>query len=267
VSAPRAAASGGLPIAVLQCQGRAGDPAANLELLAAHCRDAAAAGVRFLVAPELFLTGFNIGARARELACSVGGRCVAAVRALARRHRVALCIGYPERDGECVYNAALVVGPGGGLVGSYRKHRLSGPYENATFQRGQGRDLMFGLDGVRVGVLICYDAEFPENVRRLALAGAQLIAVPTALALEWAVVAEKVIPTRAFENGVFVAYADRCGAERGKRYAGLSCISAPDGTDLARACAGETLLRAVVAPGHYAALAERLPYLRDLRAG
>ena len=109
--------------------------------------------------------------------------------------------------------------------------------------------------------------EFPENVRRLALAGTELIVVPTALAREWAIVADKLVPTRAFENGVFMAYADRCGREGSSAYAGRSCIVAPDGRDLARAGDRDTVLRARIVPGDYAAVRRRLPYLRDLRAG
>ena len=195
----------GLRVAVLQSEGRPGNVSANLALLAARAREAAAGGARLLVTPELFLTGFRIGARVRALAVPLDGPLVRAVCALARRFALALCVGLPERDGRSVYDAALVVGPSGRIIGCYRKHRLSGPFETGAFQRGPGRDLIFGLDGVRVGVLVCYDMEFPENVRRLALAGAELVVVPTALAREWAFVAEKLVPTRAFENGVSVS--------------------------------------------------------------
>ena len=176
-------------------------------------------------------------------------------------------VGYPERDGDAVYNAAAVLGAQGEWLGNYRKQRLSGAFENATFERGNGGDTLFSLNGLTLGVLICYDLEFPENVRRLALAGVRAVLAPTALSAEFAIVAEKLVPTRAFENGVFVVYGDRCGQERGKAYAGLSCIVAPDGTDLARAGRGEQLIRAGIDPGRYAALAERLPYLRDLEQG
>jgi predicted amidohydrolase len=219
------------------------------------------------VAPELFVTGFNIGAAARDLACAADGPEMARIGELARRHRIALCVGYPERAGDAVYDAAAVIGADGAQVGSYRKHRLSGPFENSVFQPGQRDDLVFSVNGVRIGVLVCYDVEFPENVRRLALAGVDAVVVPTALSAEFALVARKLVPTRAFENGIFVVYADRCGEESGKRYAGLSCIVAPDGTDLARAGEEDALVRARIAPRDYDALRKRLPYLRDLRAG
>ena len=81
---------------------------------------------------------------------------------------------------------------------------------------------------------ICYDVEFPEAVRALALAGAELIAVPTALIRPFDIVARAIVPARAFENQVYVAYAGMCGSEAGLGYCGLSCIVGPDGQDRAR---------------------------------
>ena len=91
-------------------------------------------------------------------------------------------------------------------------------------------------------MLICYDVEFPENVRHLALLGADLVAVPTALMRPFDVVANILVPARAYENQVFVAYVDRCGSDAGFDYCGLSCVVGPDGTDLARAGRGEELI-------------------------
>ena len=93
-------------------------------------------------------------------------------------------------------------------------------------------------------MLICYDVEFPENVRHLALLGADLVAVPTALMRPFDVVANILVPARAYENQVFVAYVDRCGHEGDFEYCGLSCVVGPDGVDLARAGRGEELILA-----------------------
>jgi len=267
---PSAAGAGSGPslaVAVLQCRGADGDPQANLALLDEACARAARQGARLLVTPELFLSGFYIGNEVARLATPRDGAPIRDLAGMARRHGVGLCVGYPERAGEAVHNAAVLVHPDGRVLGHYRKQRLSGPFERAAFRPGDGRDLLAELDGVRLGVLICYDLEFPENARRLALAGVDLVLSPTALALEFALVADKLVPTRAFENTMFVAYADRCGHERGYAYAGRSCIVAPDGHDLARAGEGEALIGARVEPARFAALRERLPYLRDLRQG
>ena len=256
----------GLEVAVLQCEGVPGDPAANLALLEERAREAAALGADLLVTPELYLSGFFIGEQVEALASPRHGASLEAVRAVARRHRLALLLGYPERDGAAIYNAAALIDAGGGWLGNYRKHRLSGAFEKAVFTRGDGTDTVVELRGVRTGVLICYDLEFPENARRLALAGVELVLAPTALSARFAIVAQKLVPTRAFENGLFIAYADRCGREHGYAYAGASCIVGPDGEDLARAGEGDALLHARVDPGRYAEVRRRLPYLEDLRA-
>jgi predicted amidohydrolase len=69
------------------------------------------------------------------------------------------------------------------------------------------------LEGWKLGLLICYDLEFPENARRLALAGAELILVPTANMVPFDFVADVTVRARAFENQCYVAYANYCGHE------------------------------------------------------
>ena len=116
-------------------------------------------------------------------------------------------------------------------------------------------------------MLICYDVEFPENVRRLAQAGADLVAVPTALPASdhAAFISGSIIPVRAFENQVHVAYANHCGADENFAYAGLSRIAAPDGRTLAAADAALCLLIADVEPAAYQAARDANPYLDDLQ--
>jgi predicted amidohydrolase len=123
---------------------------------------------------------------------------------------------------------------------------------------------------MKLGLLICYDVEFPEYVRRLAIAGAQAVLAPTALPASdhVEVIARKMIPVRAFENQVFVAYVNHCGADPKGSYAGLSGIAAPDGTMLAAAeASGEALLVADLDVGAYRKSAEQNPYIGDLIAG
>lgn len=81
--------------------------------------------------------------------------------------------------------------------------------------------------------MICYDAEFPELARQAALRGADIILVPTAFAQQWVWVANQMMPTRGFENGVFLAYANHAGTENWLSYLGASFIAAPDGEILA----------------------------------
>jgi predicted amidohydrolase len=110
---------------------------------------------------------------------------------------------------------------------------------------------------------VCYDFEFPENLRYVALQGADLVTVPTALGAQWGVVSEKVVPTRAFENGVYVCYANSCGQENGMNYFGGSCIISPDGSDLARAKSGSEFLHSCIKKSAVAIAQDRLPYHKD----
>ncbi len=207
-----------------------------------------AAGSDLLVLPELFLTGYNIGADAlRARAEPQDGPHAHHAAEIARRHRVALLYGYPERaiDG-ALYNSALLVGADGRTLANYRKTHLFGDMERAVFTPGAEPFVLADVAGVRTGILICYDVEFPEAVRGLALRGADLVAVPTALMQPYAFVADIMVRTRAFENQVFLMYANRCGEEPPLHYVGHSCIVGPDGTDLARAGAGSQMLSATL---------------------
>ncbi|MET9871356.1 nitrilase-related carbon-nitrogen hydrolase, partial [Streptomyces sp. NPDC006386] len=116
-------------------------------------------------------------------------------------------------------------------------------------------------------LLICYDVEFPENVRAHALAGTDLLVVPTAQMHPFQFVAESMIPVRAFENQLYVAYVNRVGAEGEFEFVGLSTLAGPDGVARTRAGRGEDLVLADVDPAFLAASRENNPYLRDRRPG
>ena len=111
--------------------------------------------------------------------------------------------------------------------------------------------------------MICYEVEFPESARNAAINGAQLIVVPTALVSKWDVVASKIVPTRAFENGVWLAYANHAGEENGFEYLGGSKIVGPDGAIIADAGTQEKLISASININEMTKARSRLPYLRD----
>jgi 5-aminopentanamidase len=101
----------------------------------------------------------------------------------------------------------------------------------------------FDFDDARVGLLICYDIEFPEAVRRLAVDGARTVLVPTANMSGFEVVQQVLVRARACENGCGVVYANYCGADDLFEYNGLSEVCGPDGQLLAQAGAqGEQLV-------------------------
>jgi 5-aminopentanamidase len=228
-------------LAVCQASGRPADVAANLLAVRSAALHAAAAGAALVVFPETFVSGYNIGDRMGELAEPGDGRAVTTLRAIAAEAGIAVLCGYPERAGERVYNAAILVDPAGRPLLTYRKTHLFGPVDLAAFAPGDAFALA-DFAGLRVGVLICYDIEFPEAARRLAIAGAELILVPTSLMAPFDVVVRTLVPARAAENQVFVAYANRVGREGDLRYVGQSCVVGPDGSDLVRAGRDEEAL-------------------------
>lgn len=253
-----------LTVAVYQCLARDEEAPSRLDRLDAAARDAAGRGARLLVTPEVYLSGYGgmpdtIHARAAPS----NGPYARRAAEIARQHGIAIVLGYPEAADGVVYNSALCIGPDGRTLANHRKLGLSGTDEQATFGYGNALTL-FELDGHRVCVLICYDVEFPELVRAGAQAGANLFAVPTALVERWPVVAEKMIPTRALENGVYIAYANYAGSEPGLDYLGSSCIVGPDGEDCVRADAEETVIVATVEPERIRGARKTLPYLEDL---
>ncbi len=237
-----------MKVSVYQGPGAPGDVAANLATIAAQAARAAADGARLLIVPEMFLSGYNIGPAAiAERAEAADGASAESIAEVAARHDLAILYGYPERAGDAIYNAAQLIDRDGARLANYRKTHLFSDIDHDAFSPGDDNAVLAELDGWRVGILICYDVEFPENVRRLALAGADFVAVPTALMPPYDFVATHLVPARAFENGVFVAYANRCGRENDLAYLGRSCIVGPDGRDLARAdAAGEALITATL---------------------
>jgi len=258
--------NGSLRVALLQ--GPAGLPggvAESLKALDEAAREAAGQGARLLVTSEMFLTGYALGETVRELAEPAGGASAQEVAAIAARHGLAIVHGYPERDGERVYNAARLTGPDGTALADYRKTHLFGAYEQQVFTPGERPLAQADLDGTRIGLLICYDVEFPELVRAHALAGTEVLAVPTALMRPYDFVPDTLVPTRAWENGFHIAYANRCGPEGEWDFAGRSCLAGPDGTVLARAGAGPRLLVADADPAATAAARADTPYLTDRR--
>lgn len=244
-----------------------GDVAGNLERLDAAAARAADAGAHLLVTPEMALTGYAIGAGAvAALAEPADGTMAQAVCRIALQRRIAIAYGYPEqRAGGQPYNAAQLVDERGAVFAGYRKTHLFGALDRAQFSAGDALATPVGLHGWRLALLICYDVEFPEAVRQMALAGADAVLVPTANMDGFDVVADTLVPARAYENQLFVVYANHCGAEGEVRYGGLSTIAGPSGRALATAGRGEALVVADLDAAALAASRGLTTYLADRR--
>lgn len=252
-----------LRIAVYQGCAVQGDKAANLQTVRRAASAAAAMGADVLVLPELFLTGYNIGRLAHELAEPRDGPSLAAIGRIAQESRCALCVGFPERDRNEVFNSAALIDAQGEHVCVYRKIQLFGDQEAALFSPGT-EFAVVTLTGHHIGLAICYDIEFPEVGRELKRRGAEAVLVPTANMTPYVEIPTTLIRARALENAMTIAYANLCGIENGMQFTGLSCITGPDGLDLARAGVNNEALLVAKSPDS-ASLGTLSTQLADLR--
>ncbi|HEU5334142.1 MAG TPA: carbon-nitrogen hydrolase family protein [Actinocrinis sp.] len=242
------------------------DRAANLALLERTAAEAAAGGAHLLITSEMFTTGYNLGpATTAALAEPAGGPSAAGVARIAREHRISIVYGYPERAGDRVYNAVQLIDRAGRRSANYRKTHLFGDTDRGAFAAGGDLVVQAEVGGVVVGLLICYDIEFPETAWAHALAGTRLLLVPTANMRPFEYVSHQIVPTRAIESQLFIAYVNRVGVEREFEYCGESRVMAPDGRRLAAAGSGPALIFADVAEKTLTAAHEQNTYLADRR--
>lgn len=243
-------------LACLQFQPRLGEPGANLDAAAALLGDLPPdpphhQGPRIAVLPELATTGYLLADRADALARGESvpdGPTCRRLTELAATSGWVIAAGLAERDGDRVYNGAVLVGAAG-VLGVYRKVHLF-DRENLLFDPGDGGFGVFDVDGVPVGMMVCYDWFFPESMRTLVLAGAQVIVHPSNLVLPWC---QRSMPVRCLENHVITATTNRTGTEtRGDlslTFTGASQITGCTGEVLARApVTGDAVLDVSVDP-------------------
>lgn len=250
-------------LAVGQSPAELGSTQDRLNWLSATLPKVAATGADLLLLPELFATGYNIGDQVLRCAEYADGPVAKAIRSMAQAHDVAIHYGFPETDGEALFNAAQCFGPDGSRLGHHRKLVIPPGFERDHFTPGR-ECAPFTYRGVKIATLICYDAEFPETARHVASLGTELLLVPTALGVQWEWVARQMIPTRAYENGIYLAYANSAGTEHGLEYLGQSVIAAPDGRELARAGKEPEIIHGTLHLEKIAAAQARLPYLKDV---
>lgn len=247
---------------ILQSPGTLGGPEVRLSALEQALQSAP--DLDLLLCPELFQCGYNAGAEIAARAEALNGPFAAAVAGLAREFGCAIAYGFSESAAKGVpFNSAACFGTDGALLGHRRKSVLPPGPETELFQPGAGGPCLFRLGGLSVAIVICYEIEFPESARSAAMAGADVLLVPTAISTNWPIVPEKLVPTRAFENGLWLLYANHAGEENGLKYAGSSCIVAPFGEIAARAGRDPELIRAIIDPGQVAVARKRLPFLVD----
>ena len=216
-----------------------GDVDGNRERALDAIDAAAAAAAQVVVLPELVSTGyvFEDAEEARGLAEPAGGPTLAGWAERARTHGLVLVGGFAEQGGDGrLYNSAALV-DARGLRAVYRKAHLW-DREPLVFTSGDAPPPVVDTPHGRIGMMVCYDLEFPEWVRSVALRDAELLCVPTNWPREACPAGEKpmeVLRTMvaAATNRMAIAVCDRCGSERGTDWVAGTAIAGADGWLLA----------------------------------
>jgi N-carbamoylputrescine amidase len=215
---------------------------------------AAAAGARLIVYPELAFTPFHPQRRATpesiDLAEPIPGPTTRLFQEAARRLDVVVVLNLYERAGGIAYDTSPVIDADGTLLGRTRMMHITeyeGFHEQGFYAPGDTGIPVYDTAVGRIGVAICYDRHYPEYLRALALAGADLVVVPQAGTVgEWpAGLFEAELRVASFQNGYFMALANRVGREEVLHFAGESFVTDPFGQLVAQAPSGvETILYA-----------------------
>ncbi|WP_413721772.1 nitrilase-related carbon-nitrogen hydrolase [Sodalis sp. RH24] len=216
--------------------------------------------------PELALCGYDEPERIRQMALAQGDAILRALAELAREKRQALAFGYAEQGADGLYNALRLIDRHGRVLANYRKVHLWSGYETTLFRPG-GRLVNVVLEGVNFGLLICYDLDFPEAARFLAANGMDCLLCVSATSVGYDVVPRHTVPARAYENGCFVAFANRGDDSGAFPCVGQSRVAGPDGAIIATASSGAAaFITAQISLETLKAWRRDHPYLADRRA-
>jgi len=208
----------------------------NLEKCLDSIRIAAKAGAKLIVFPECALTGYCFSSRdeALSMAETIPGWSTRTIAALCKELGIYAIVGLLEKSRNRLYNAAAFLGPEG-PIGKYRKTHLPYLGVDRFVDHGDRPFRVYDTPIGKVGLNICFDLRFPEPSRVMALAGAEVLVLPT----NWPEGAENsprfYVNTRASENRVNYIAVNRVGVERGFGFIGQSKIVDPDGRTLAEA--------------------------------
>src|SRR5438876_2862736 len=231
MSEPRTRDEAVVKIACVQMEPVVGQKERNVRRTLEFIEQAAANGAHLVVLPELCNSGYVFESRqeAFSLAEEIpNGPTCHAWKDIARQRGLHIVAGIDERDGQALYNSAVVIGPDG-YIGTFRKMHLWNE-EALYFEPGDLGFPVFQTPIGRIGVAICYDGWFPETFRLCALQGADIVCVPT----NWVPIpgqaegrqamANILAMGAAHSNSMFIACADRVGTERGQPFEGQSLI-------------------------------------------
>ncbi len=236
-------------------------PDENFRRVRELATEAVASGARLVVLPEMFATGFSM--RAEEVARH-GPETVEFLRGLARDLDVAVVGGLAEDGRKMPANAAWALAPDGEVLAHYRKiHPFSLAGEQEHFEAGDALSI-FGWEGLRIGVFICYDLRFPEPFRAAASEVDLMLVIanwPAVRSHAW----RSLLVARAIENQCYLLGVNRVGVAQGHEHSGDSALVDPRGEVLCELRAAEGIVAGEVDPDFVAADRKRFSFLFDRR--
>ncbi|MBN3753487.1 carbon-nitrogen hydrolase family protein [Paraburkholderia sp. Tr-20389] len=223
-----------------------------------------AGGTKLIVFPETTLSGFPTRDNVADIAQTLDGAALSAVRDAARQKGVAVAVGLAERDGNRFYNTTVLVDERGEIALRYRKTHLWAS-DVGVFTPGDRFETCM-WNGLTVGLLICYDIEFPESARAVAALDADLLIVTNGNMDPFGPVHRRAIQARAMENQMFALMVNRCGSgDDNLTFPGLSALVDPFGETVLELGVDETVTKANIDLKRLEASREHYNYLHDAR--
>jgi (R)-amidase len=223
-----------------------------------------AGGTKLVVFPEATLSGFPTRENVMDVAQAIDGPALTTVRDAARRAGVSVAVGLAEREGARFYNTTVLINEDGEIALRYRKTHLWAS-DVGVFTPGDRFETCL-WNGITVGLLICYDIEFPETARAIAALGTDLAIVTNGNMDPFGPVHRRAITARAMENQMFALMANRCGAgDDNLTFPGESALVDPFGEVVIAAGSEETVLTTQIDWMRLEASREHYRYLHDAR--
>jgi len=218
-----------------------------------------------IVCSELFLSGYGSFEKIKEFSEESDGEYAKKISLLAKKYSTAIVYGYPEIDNDNLFNSAQYFDSKGMSIANHRKKMLPPTADESKIFKPGGESSIITINGIKAAIVICYELEFPEIIRKLALQGVELIIAPTGQSSHWPAAALYNCRTRAFENGIYVIYANSTGNLNGINFMGESKIIGPDGLDINNANEDETVITGEIDTNEISLVRNKLPYLDDAR--
>jgi len=248
---------------VFQYRMRDESPSKRIERLEAQLQKNDA--LDLIVCPELFLSGYGSFDKIKEYCESRTGECASQISLLAKKYSTAIVYGYPEIDNDNLFNSAQYFDNQGLSLANHRKKMLPPTADESKIFKPGSKSSIFTIHGIKAAIVICYELEFPEIIRKLALQGIELIIAPTGQSSHWPAAALYNCRTRAFENGIYVIYANFTGNLSGINFMGESKIIGPDGLDVMNAGTTEKVIVGEINTDEISSMRNKLSYLDDSR--